>query len=47
LATGIVFPTVARGAGRVRTIVTAGHTQDDLQEALDIFSRVGRAYGVV
>jgi glycine C-acetyltransferase len=38
----IVFPTVARGRARVRTIVTADHTEDDLREALEAFERVGR-----
>jgi len=38
----IVFPTVAKGKARVRTIVTADHTDRDLQEALEIFGRVGR-----
>ncbi|HEY7668933.1 MAG TPA: glycine C-acetyltransferase [Actinomycetota bacterium] len=38
----IVFPTVARGEARVRTIVTADHTSEDLAEALEIFGRVGR-----
>jgi glycine C-acetyltransferase len=37
----IVFPTVGRGQARVRTIVTADHTDDDLREALEIFGRVG------
>jgi glycine C-acetyltransferase len=37
----IVFPTVGRGAARVRTIVTADHTDADLDEALEIFGRVG------
>jgi glycine C-acetyltransferase len=37
----IVFPTVGRGEARVRTIVTADHTADDLAEALEIFGRVG------
>lgn len=41
-ALGIAFPTVPRGKARVRTIVTAGHTQADLQRALDAFERVGR-----
>src|SRR6187401_82523 len=36
-AQGIGFPTVARGKARVRTIVTATHTQGDLQYALDTF----------
>jgi glycine C-acetyltransferase len=37
----IVFPTVGRGLARVRTIVTADHTEDDLREALEVFGRVG------
>jgi glycine C-acetyltransferase len=43
----IVFPTVARGRARVRTIVTADHTDDDLDEALSVFERVGRELGLV
>ena len=42
----IVFPTVGRGQARVRTIVTADHTEDDLREALDVFARVGRELGL-
>ena len=42
----IVFPTVGRGLARVRTIVTADHTGDDLREALDAFDRVGRELGL-
>jgi glycine C-acetyltransferase len=38
----IVFPTVARGQARVRTIVTAEHTEEDLKEALEVFERVGK-----
>ena len=41
-AQGIAFPTVARDKGRVRTIVTAAHTEADLHEALNIFEHVGR-----
>lgn len=41
-APAIVFPTVGRGLARVRTIVTADHTEADLDEALEIFGRVGR-----
>jgi glycine C-acetyltransferase len=46
-AQGIAFPTVARDKGRVRTIVTAGHTQADLEEALNIFEHVGRAMSLI
>jgi glycine C-acetyltransferase len=42
----IVFPTVAKGLARVRTIVTADHTAEDLDEALGIFGRVGRELGL-
>ena len=41
-AQGIAFPTVARDKARVRTIVTATHTEADLRVALDIFAAVGR-----
>jgi glycine C-acetyltransferase len=46
-AQGIGFPTVARDKARVRTIVTATHTRDDLQCALDAFGKVGREMGLV
>jgi len=46
-AQGIGFPTVARDKARVRTIVTATHTRDELQFALDAFGKVGRAVGVI
>jgi len=46
-AQGIAFPTVARDAARVRTIVTATHTKDELQFALDVFAKVGRELGII
>jgi glycine C-acetyltransferase len=46
-AQGIGFPTVARDKARVRTIVTATHTREDLEFALDVFHRVGRELGLV
>jgi glycine C-acetyltransferase len=46
-AQGIAFPTVARDKARVRTIVTATHTRDDLQYALDAFGKVGRELGLI
>ena len=42
----IVYPTVAKGLARVRTIVTAEHTHEDLDEAIEIFGRVGRELGL-
>ena len=46
-AQGIAFPTVARDMGRVRTIVTAAHTEAALHEALNIFEHVGREMGLI
>jgi glycine C-acetyltransferase len=45
-AQGIAFPTVAKDKARVRTIVTATHTRDDLQFALDRFAAVGRELAI-
>jgi len=47
LALGIAFPTGPRGKARVRTIVTAGHTREQLSEALEACGRVGREAGLV
>src|SRR5438034_57804 len=46
-AQGIAFPTVAKDKARVRTIVTATHTRDELQFALDVFGRVGRELSIL
>ena len=46
-AQGIASPTVPAGKARVRTIVTATHTRDELQFALDAFGAVGRALGIL
>jgi glycine C-acetyltransferase len=46
-AQGIGFPTVPQGKARVRTIVTATHTQEELQFALDCFRKVGGELGLI
>lgn len=46
-AQGIAFPTVARDRARVRTIVSAAHSREDLQFALDTFAKVGRELGII
>ncbi|KAB3534837.1 glycine C-acetyltransferase [Alkaliphilus pronyensis] len=38
---GIVFPTVPKGTGRVRCMVTAGHTKEQLDRAVEVFKKVG------
>jgi glycine C-acetyltransferase len=47
LATGIGFPTVPEGKARVRTIVTATHTREELDRALAAFSKVGKRMGLI
>ena len=46
-ATSVVFPTVALDGARLRTIVTAAHTDEQLDRCLDAFARVGRELGLV
>ncbi len=47
MATGIAFPTVAEGKARIRTIMTATHTREELEQALGILRRVGKQMGIV
>jgi glycine C-acetyltransferase len=47
LATGIGFPTVPKGRARVRTIVAATHTRQELDHALEAFRKVGRNLGLI
>ncbi len=46
-AQGIGYPTVPKGKARLRTIVTATHSESDLDRALSILGDVGRELGVV
>ncbi|MGH2474626.1 MAG: glycine C-acetyltransferase [Candidatus Limnocylindrales bacterium] len=43
----VVFPTVALDQARLRTIVTAAHARDQLDQALTAFGTVGRELGVI
>lgn len=47
LATGIGFPTVAEGKARIRTIVTATHTREILDRALEILTRVAKQMQII
>ena len=46
-AQGIGFPTVARGKARIRTIVSATHTEDELSRALEILKTVGEKLRII
>jgi len=45
--TSVVFPTVSLDRARIRTIVTAAHTDELLDQAVAAFDRVGRELGVI
>ena len=47
LGTGIAFPTVPDGKARIRTIMTATHTGEELDRALEVLKRVGKQMGIV
>jgi glycine C-acetyltransferase len=47
MGTGIAFPTVPEGKARVRTIVTATHSEAELSQALLVLGRVGKRMGLV
>ncbi len=46
-ATSVVYPTVALDGARLRTIVTAAHSDEELDTCLAAFGRVGRELGLI
>lgn len=43
----IVFPTVPKGTGRLRCMITAQHSKEDLKKAVEIFEKVGKEMGLI
>lgn len=44
---GIVFPTVPKGTGRLRCMVTAAHSREQLDQAVKAFKQVGEEMGIL
>jgi len=46
-AIGFFFPVVPQGQARIRTQMSAAHTREHLDRAIDAFTRIGRELGVI
>src|SRR3989440_2165617 len=47
LGTGLPFPPLPEGKARIRTIMTATHTREQLAQALEVLKRVGKKMGII
>lgn len=45
--TGFSFPVVPKGQARIRTQISAAHSIDQLDTAIDAFTRIGKEMGVI
>ena len=46
-AQAIGFPTVQRGMARIRVMISASHSKDDLDFGADTFSKIGKKLGII
>ncbi|HZK10167.1 MAG TPA: glycine C-acetyltransferase [Clostridia bacterium] len=46
-ASSIVFPTVPKGTARLRCMITAEHSKEDLKRAVELFDEVGKEMGLI
>jgi len=43
----VVSPAVPAGTSRIRANVTAGHTLEEIEQAMNVFEQAGKAVGVL
>ena len=43
----IIFPTVAKGTGRVRCMISAAHSEENLEKAVKVFKKVGKEMNLI
>lgn len=46
-AMALGYPTVPQGKARIRVMISAAHTKEDLDQGLETFARVGKKLGVI
>lgn len=45
--TGFFYPVVPQGQARIRTQMSAAHTTEQIEQAVDAFTRIGKKLGVI
>jgi glycine C-acetyltransferase len=45
--TGFSYPVVPKGQARIRTQMSAAHSREELDRAIDVFIEVGKEMGII